>query len=111
MAYSLNLLLCGVTWKLPVEEGHNLRIMGEIAFAGQNLEEAERYYKTANEIVVEAGDEYECAKTQLSLAQLYLAMSNVDLARTALDDCLETFDRLDAQMDLDKARELLTSLQ
>jgi class 3 adenylate cyclase/tetratricopeptide (TPR) repeat protein len=97
--------------KLPVEEGHNLRIMGEIAFAGQNFEEAERFFRTANEIVVEAGDEYECAKTQLSLAQLYMAMNNEDLAQAALDDCLEAFERLDAQMDLDKARELLTSLQ
>ena len=95
---------------LPLEEGHNLRIMGEIAFARQDFEEAERYFKTGHAIVVEAGDDYESAKTQLSLTQLYLATNRTDLAEGFLDDCLEAFERLDAQMDLDKARELRLGL-
>jgi tetratricopeptide (TPR) repeat protein len=88
------------------EEGHNLRLMGEIAFARQNFEEAERFFSSGYEIVVEAGDQYESAKTQLSLAQLYIALGKDDLADTALADCLETFERLDARMDLEKAQEL-----
>ncbi|MFN2189822.1 MAG: tetratricopeptide repeat protein [Candidatus Promineifilaceae bacterium] len=96
--------------KLPVEEGHNLRILGEVAFARKDYEKAGERFESANALVAEAGDEYECAKTQLSLAQLHLAMDEVELARLALDNCVEVFDRLDARMDLIKAREFLTTL-
>jgi predicted ATPase/class 3 adenylate cyclase len=97
--------------EMPHEEGHNLRIMGEIAFARQDYEAANRFFDSGHDIVIEAGDEYESAKTQLSLAQLHIALGQHDLAGSALADCLETFERLDAQMDLDSALDLQQSLR
>jgi ATP/maltotriose-dependent transcriptional regulator MalT len=89
--------------EFALEEGHNLRIMGEIALARQDFDLAAQYLENSNSILEEAGDQYERAETQLSLAQLHVAQGRHGLADSALADCLETFKRLDAQMDLDKA--------
>jgi hypothetical protein len=59
----------------------------------------------------EAGDQYESAKTQLSLDQLYIDQGPDDLADSILSDCADTFLGLEAQMDLDKTQELQESIR
>ncbi|MGB3716098.1 MAG: tetratricopeptide repeat protein [Candidatus Promineifilaceae bacterium] len=93
------------------EEGHNLRIMGEIALARNDYEVAASHLESSYAILDEAGDQYESAKTQLSLAQLYVDQGRDDLADSILSDCADTFLRLDAQMDLDKTQELRESIR
>lgn len=97
--------------KMPHEEGHNLRIGGEIALASRAFEEAERQLESSYAILNEAGDQYESAKTQLSLAQLYVSLGRDKHARAILQECTETFLGLDAQLDLDKSQELSRQLK
>jgi class 3 adenylate cyclase/tetratricopeptide (TPR) repeat protein len=97
--------------EFALEEGHNLRIMGEIALAREEFDSAAQILESSNTILDDAGDQYERAKTQLSLAQLYIALGQNDLADIEFSNCLETFELLDAHMDLDLARELQRSLR
>lgn len=85
---------------MPREEGHALRIMGEIALARREMSRAEEYLQSSYKILLEADDDYECARTQLILSQLYLAQSNYQEALRSLDRCSEIFERLQASLDL-----------
>jgi class 3 adenylate cyclase/tetratricopeptide (TPR) repeat protein len=85
---------------MPREEGHNLRIMGEIALTQQQLDKAEKYVLDSFSLLAQADDEYESARTQLTLAQLYLVQQKFDEGLTLLDQCTSTFERLQANLDL-----------
>jgi predicted ATPase len=85
---------------MPREEGHNLRIMGEIALSQQQIDKAEKYLQESFALLSQADDEYESARTQLTLAQLYLAQQKFDEGLTLLDQCQSTFERLQANLDL-----------
>ncbi|MCB8965844.1 MAG: tetratricopeptide repeat protein [Ardenticatenaceae bacterium] len=95
---------------MPQEEGHNLRIMGEIARTRQQLAEAEDYFQESYRILAEAGDEYERARTQLSLADFYAAQGARAQALAALAICEPIFAHLEATPDYEKARALQSTL-
>jgi len=92
--------------EMPREEGHNLRILGEIARAEKRFEEARGYFKVSYEILAGAGDEYESARVQLSFARLYLERGEPQGALQALAQCEPVFARLEARLDLAEAREI-----
>jgi adenylate cyclase len=85
---------------MPREEGHNLRVMGEVALARGDLGLAGEYLQSSYTLLREADDEYECARTQLMLSQLYLAESKYEQGLRALDQCTGIFERLQAGLDL-----------
>ena len=84
----------------PREEGHNLRIMGEIALAQGQVDSAEKYMQDSLTLLIQADDEYENARTQLALAQVYLAQQKYAEGMNLLDQCRVTFERLQASLDL-----------
>ncbi|MCL4869658.1 MAG: tetratricopeptide repeat protein [Anaerolineae bacterium] len=85
---------------MPREEGYTLRILGEIARARGEITKAEQLFQQSFQTLAEAGDEYEAACTQLSLAQLYAAQQQKEPAEAALASCEPLFVRLEAQLDL-----------
>jgi hypothetical protein len=48
----------------------------------------------------EAGDDYESARTQLALVQLFVAPDRAELARSGVVKAAEIFSRLGARRDL-----------
>jgi predicted ATPase len=91
---------------MPLEEGRALRILGEIAHAGQRLAPAEQNLRQSYTILRQAADEYESARTHLSLARLYAAQGDVAQAEAALALCEEAFGHLGAELDLAIVRQL-----
>jgi hypothetical protein len=85
---------------MPREEGHNLRIMGEIALSRGDMGRAEEHLRSSYNILREADDEYECARTQLTLSQLYLLQNKAEEGWKLLDQCTAIFERLQASLDL-----------
>jgi len=96
---------------MPREEGFCLRIMGEIARAGGHFEQAQHYLQESYLTLSGARDEYESAKAQLSLAQLYAAQGQRQAAQAATALCEEIFGRLEAQLDLKAAQQLRQELE
>lgn len=86
--------------KMPREEGHNLRIMGEIARAQNQPDAARAYFTQSYQLLADAGDEYETAKVQLSQASFYAAQGDQAEADKLLGACEKVFARLEAQLDL-----------
>lgn len=95
---------------MPREEGHNLRVLGEITRAHEQLAEAEQLFQQSYTTLHQAGDEYESGRTQLSLAQLYVAQQKYEQAEALLALCEPVFERLDAQLDLALVQTLRQSL-
>lgn len=91
---------------MPREEGHNLRIMAEIALARGDSARAEEYLQSSYAVLSEADDEYECGRTQLILSELYLLQNKPQEALKFLDQCSAIFERLEASLDLAKAQSL-----
>jgi tetratricopeptide (TPR) repeat protein len=108
--YGLQGLELAREFKMPREEGHNLRIMGEIALAEQQMDAAHASFEQSYQILMEAGDEYERAKTQVSLAVFYAAQGMGGEARNMLSECETVFQRLEAQLDLQQVRALKSEL-
>jgi len=96
--------------QMPREEGHNLRITGEILRTRQQPEEAEAYFQQSYEVLMQAGDIYESAKTQLALAQLHGEYGRTQESRQALDHCEPIFTQLEAQLDLHQVNRLQIEL-
>ena len=92
--------------QMPLEEGHNLRILGDIALAQHHYGRAEEYFKESSDILEGASDEYEHAKVKLSLAELYVKEDKRIQAMTLIKESEEVFERLSAALDLRKARHL-----
>lgn len=88
---------------LPRDEGHSLRIKGEIALAQKLYDEAESYLLESCRLLQEAGDEYEGARTRFSLASLYLLTGEGAEAERELALAEKVFRRLEARLDLEKA--------
>lgn len=95
---------------MPREEGHNLRILGEIARIQTQFEKAEQFFLESYSTLHHTGDEYEEGRTQLSLAQLYLAQQQTEQAAAALSICEDVFERLEAQLDLAAAQSMRRKL-
>ena len=88
------------------EEGCALRILGEIAIARKQFKQAEENLKQSIALLDEAGDEYEAARSQLSIAELYITQKKQEDGQAALERCLTVFEGLDAALDLKAARAL-----
>jgi tetratricopeptide (TPR) repeat protein len=91
---------------MRAEEGHSLRVLGEIARARGQGEDAELYLRQSLTILEEVGDAYAGARSRLSLAQLYFSQSRQTQGLAELDKCMVVFQRLDAAMDLATAQAL-----
>jgi predicted ATPase/class 3 adenylate cyclase len=94
---------------MPREEGHNLRIMGEIALSQKQIERADQFLQSSYAVLKEAGDEYETAKTQLAMSQLYLVQNKLDEGQSLLEQCSTTFERLQASLDIATVESLRAS--
>jgi tetratricopeptide (TPR) repeat protein len=88
------------------EEGSSLRVLGEIARAQGHNQQAEQHLTESLAVLQEVGDEYEMARTQLSLGKLQLDKGDIEQASTLLESCIAVFERLDAVLDLAAARDL-----
>jgi len=85
------------------EEGTALRVLGEIATAQGRFREAQGHLDESLSILNSVRDEYEWARSQLSLARLYACLDKSEEMSAALDRCIEVFQKLGATMDVDTA--------
>ncbi|MBN1177656.1 MAG: tetratricopeptide repeat protein [Anaerolineae bacterium] len=108
-AYAGQALDLGRELSMRGEEGKVLRVLGEVAMAGQDWEKATAALEESVTILGEVQDEYEQARSRLVQAQLFAAQGEREHALTALDACRPVFERLEAQLDLAAARTLQTS--
>jgi hypothetical protein len=88
------------------EEGNSLRLLGEVACAQNDIDLAEQYVHNSIAILDEVGDEYEGARSRLTLGSVYLAQNDAQQAFDALSQCIVVFERLHATLDLAKAHAL-----
>jgi tetratricopeptide (TPR) repeat protein len=88
------------------EEGYTLRVLGEIALTQSQPVQAKEHLQQSLTILEEVGDEYGEARTRLSLAKLHASNKEQGDASSMLEQCMETFDRLKAKLDLDDAHTL-----
>ncbi|MFQ5576107.1 MAG: tetratricopeptide repeat protein [Anaerolineae bacterium] len=92
------------------EEGSSLRELGLIAMAQNELDRAEQHLNQSIRLLEDVGDEYEWARSQLSLARLYISRTNKEAGLSALEKSTEVFQRLDARIDLAAAQALRKKL-
>jgi hypothetical protein len=71
-----------------------------------DYEQAEQYLIESAAILEEVADEYEWARSQLLLAQLYSKLGKRDLAQPLLTKSQEVFHRLEAAIDLRAVQKL-----
>jgi tetratricopeptide (TPR) repeat protein len=88
------------------DEGHALRALGEVAAAHGETEQAERDLRDSMAILQEVGQEYGTALSQLALARILVTQDRPNEAQQALDGCIPVFERLEAALDLERARAL-----
>lgn len=95
---------------MPREEGHNLRILGEISLAEHKPDEAKLYFDQSVQVLGETDDVYEQAKTQLALAMFYMQQNDQAAAVSALDICQPRFEQLGATLEVASAQALRQQL-
>lgn len=96
--------------EMPGEEGHTLRIMGDIALGQQQEEAAHEHFVQSQKLLTAANDGYELAKTQLALARLYVRQQQGEAARRLLLAAEAVFARQEATFDWQQVRQLLVEL-
>ena len=96
--------------EMPREEGHTLRIMGQIALWQQQEEVAHHHFEQSQRLLTAANDAYELAKTQLALARLYVQQRQGAEARRLLLAAEAVFARQEAAFDWQQVRQLLVEL-
>jgi flagellin-specific chaperone FliS len=67
---------------------------------------AERHLRESMAILQDVGQEYGTALSQLALARYLVAQGHMGEAQQALDSCIPVFERLEAALDLERARAL-----
>jgi len=92
------------------EEGNSLRVLGETAAAQDQWGEAETALVESVAILEEVADEYELARSRFWLARIHATLGRREAGVVGLDRCLEVFERLEADLDLQAARELRRQL-
>lgn len=95
---------------MKTEEGKCLRVLGDIAMAQSNPDEAKLLLDQSLMVLQEVGNAYPLARTWLSLAQWHTQQDDVDEARVCLNHCIPIFGEMDAKMDLEIAEHLLAGL-
>jgi class 3 adenylate cyclase/predicted ATPase len=88
------------------EEGNALRVLGQVCAAQQQWSDAEALLNDSLYALEEARDTYEAARTRLALAQARCAQRQCREALSLIDQCVEVFSRLNAQLDLAAAQTL-----
>ena len=88
------------------EEGLTRRTLGSIAAAEGQTDEAERELQRAIQILSQVGDNYGLACAQLSLAELCSHRRDADRRAQLLAECIPTFERLGAALELARAQTL-----
>jgi len=91
----------------PLEEGMSRHMLGRVHVARTEWELAEAALRQSLHIL-DGLNEYEAAKTKLSLARLMTktGSTETDEARTLLAQAITTFEKLGAQADLAEAQAL-----
>jgi class 3 adenylate cyclase/predicted ATPase len=92
------------------EEGNSLRVLGDIAAARLEFEQAEQDLRQSVSILTEVGEQYEAARSQLSLARVLAARGDAEAVRAALSQCIPIFQQLAAALDLQEAHHLQAAL-
>jgi tetratricopeptide (TPR) repeat protein len=92
------------------EEGSSLRVLGQISQAQGNWAEAKHYLTQSVVILAEVGEEYELARSRHALALVLHKLGQIEEARPLLSQSLDTFTRLEAQVDLTAVQNLLAQL-
>jgi tetratricopeptide (TPR) repeat protein len=92
------------------DEGHALRALGEVATTYGDMARAERDLRESIAILQEVGQKYGTALSQLALARVLVSQGRLEEARHALDQCVPVFERLEAALDLERARALLEAM-
>jgi class 3 adenylate cyclase/tetratricopeptide (TPR) repeat protein len=96
---------------MRTEEGNALRVLGQVRAAQRQWPDAEQLLNNSLYVLEEARDTYEAARTRLALAQIRCEQGRCAEALTAIDQCLEVFSRLNAQLDLTAAQTLREQAQ
>lgn len=89
------------------EQGLTHRVLGMIAEAGGDIEEAEYHLEKAIELLRGMGDNYGLACAQLSLAELKNNRNESEHAGALLQECVPVFEHLGAMIELERAQLLL----
>jgi predicted ATPase/phosphoribosyl 1,2-cyclic phosphodiesterase/anti-anti-sigma regulatory factor len=96
----------------PLEEGLSCRVLGQVHLARGEHEPAEAALRQSLQVFSDLGSEYEAGRTKLSLVRLAAETDSisVDEARACLMQAIETFEGLDAQVNLVEALDLQQQL-
>jgi predicted ATPase/class 3 adenylate cyclase len=92
--------------KMRGEEGITLRLVAELAVKENKIEDAINTVRNSIAILVEAGVQFEVARSRLLLAQMLTAQGKSDLALAELELAIPVFRQLDALPDLIEAERL-----
>lgn len=103
-------LRCARELGMRGEEGSALRVLGEIALQQGRTDEAEAHLRASTAILCEVADDYELAHSRFTLGRALSRSGKRDEAIQVLDQALEVFARLDAEMDLRAAQILRAEL-
>lgn len=95
---------------MKTEEGKCLRVLGDIAIAEADFDEAKLLLDQSLMVLQEVGNAYPLARTWFSLAQWHALQGEAGEARTCLERCIPVFREMDARMDLDSAGALMAGL-
>jgi len=93
------------------EEGYTLRVLGEVSSTQSKFNLAEEQLVQSITILEEMEDEYQAARSQLALAQLYARQNKAASVQQALDQCRPVFERLGAALDLEIIQKLKQQLK
>ncbi len=95
---------------MKTEEGKCLRVLGDIAIAKGELDNAKSFLDQSLQVLQEVGNAYPLARTRLSLAQWHLLQQLPAEAGQFLDQCIPVFSDMDAKMDMESAKQLRAGL-
>jgi tetratricopeptide (TPR) repeat protein len=87
-----------------LEEGATRRVLGQIHHAYGDLQTAERELRASLALLETLNSQYQVAQTLYQLACLHADAGREDLARQEKDRAIAVFERLGAQLDLERAQ-------
>ncbi len=82
------------------EEGAAQALLGEVALANGVYEEAVKWLTESVAVLEEVGEEYLLGRSRFALAQAHTSLHNNAEALAVLKPALETFERLEASLDI-----------
>ncbi len=94
----------------PMDEAGAQRVLGQIAQASGELEEAVVALEASRILLSDQGNRYELAQTLTGLAEALLAQDRRQEAHDLLVEAVEVFTELDASRDLARAAGLLRTV-